>query len=258
MSEMNPTEERLAFRKGLKTGTTSGMCEGYVQTNMVVLQKEYASDFLAFCKKNPKSCPLVEKLDTGQVAPNVAPEADIRTDLPRYRIYREGVFAEEVFDLRDVWQDDFVTFLIGCSFTFEKALVEAGIPLLHQLQQKVVPMFKTNIELESSGIFAGNMVVSMRPIPNQMMDKALRVSEQFGHAHGGPVQVGNPEQIGIQDVMNPDYGEAVKFDENISTPIFWACGVTPQNVALKAKPSIMITHAPGHMLITDEVDEYYR
>lgn len=253
---MKPGDERFRFRNEEWTGTTSGLCEKYVQTNLVTLPKEYAFDFLLFCIRNPKPCPLVEVLEAGQTVPEIA-DADVRTDLPRYRIYRNGEFSEEVLNLTDIWQDDFVTFLIGCSFTFETALVEGGIPMLHQEQEKVVPMYKTNIPLEKAGVFEGEMVVSMRAIPNNLMDEALEISERFGQAHGSPVHAGHPENIGIPNLRKPDYGDPVDFDPASSTPVFWACGVTPQNAALQAKPPIMITHAPGHMLITDKLDPNY-
>lgn len=253
---MKPSEIRMHFRTEEKTGTTSGMCEKYTQTNLVTLPKAYAFDFLLFCMRNPKPCPLVEVMEAGQTVPKVA-EADIRTDLPRYRIYRDGEFAKEVLNISDVWQDDFVTFLIGCSFTFEQALLDGGIPLLHQEQKKVVPMFDTTIPLETAGIFKGNMVVSMRAVPNELVQRALSISERFEQSHGSPVHIGNPEEIGITDLQKPDYGEAVDFDSAKTTPVFWACGVTPQNAALQAKPPIMITHAPGHMLITDQLDSNY-
>lgn len=254
---MEPFNVRTAMRKEEHTGTTSGLCEGYIQTNMVTLPKEYAFDFLLFCMRNPKPCPLVEVMEAGQTVPQAA-DADIRTDLPRYRIYRDGKFAEEVLNISDVWKDDFVTFLIGCSFTFEKALLDGGIPLFHQEQKKVVPMFDTTIPLESAGIFKGNMVVSMRAVPNHLVDQALAISDRFEQSHGSPVHIGSPEEIGIKDLQSPDYGQAVDFDPAEATPVFWACGVTPQNAALQAKPSMMITHAPGHMLITDQLDPNYK
>ncbi|WP_262365309.1 putative hydro-lyase [Halobacillus karajensis] len=253
---MDPLKERLHFRKEEKTGTTSGLCEKYIQTNLVTLPKTYAFDFLLFCIRNPKPCPLIEVMEPGQTIPKAA-DADIRTDLPRYRIYREGQLSEEVLNIEGVWQDDFVTFLIGCSFTFEKALLDGGIPLFHQQQKKVVPMYDTTIPLEESGIFKGRMVVSMRAVPNHFVDRALEISHRFEDSHGSPVHIGTPEEIGIKDLSNPDYGEAVDFDPATSTPLFWACGVTPQNAALQAKPSIMITHAPGHMFITDQLDQNY-
>ncbi|MYL28758.1 putative hydro-lyase [Halobacillus halophilus] len=253
---MNPLETRMKIRRQEMTGTTSGLCEQYIQTNMVTLPKAYAFDFLLFCMRNPKPCPIVEVMEAGMSRPAAA-DADIRTDLPRYRIYRNGSFSEEVLHLNDVWQDDFVTFLIGCSFTFEKALLDGGIPLLHQEQNKVVPMFDTNIPLQEAGIFKGNMVVSMRAVPNHLVDQALAVSHDFESSHGEPVHTGAPEEIGITDLQKPDYGEAVTFDTDEMTPLFWACGVTPQNAALQARPSIMITHAPGHMLITDKKDPNY-
>ncbi|WP_075035101.1 putative hydro-lyase [Halobacillus dabanensis] len=253
---MKPSDIRMSFRTEENTGTTSGMCEKYTQANLVTLPKAYAFDFLLFCMRNPKPCPLVEVMEAGQTVPKVA-EADIRTDLPRYRIYRDGKFTEEVLNISDVWQEDFVTFLIGCSFTFEQALLDEGIPLFHQVQKKVVPMFDTTIPLETAGIFKGNMVVSMRAVPNELVQRALSISDRFEQSHGSPVHIGDPEEIGITDLQKPDYGEAVDFDPAKVTPVFWACGVTPQNAALQAKPTIMITHAPGHMLITDQMDANY-
>lgn len=249
---MNPKQERLLFREKEKTGTTSGLCPNYVQANLVSIPKEYAFDFLLFCYRNPKSCPLVDVLEAGEFTPSVA-DADIRTDLPRYRIYHYGKLSEEVLDVSSYWQEDFVTFLLGCSFTFEEALKSEGLPLKHQEQNKVVPMFKTNIPLEKAGRFQGEMVVSMRAIPVELVEKTIEVSKRFEHAHGTPVHVGNPEEIGIQDILKPDYGEAISFDRDQHIPVFWACGVTPQNALIHADLPITITHAPGHMLITDEI-----
>ncbi|WP_163527048.1 putative hydro-lyase [Halobacillus ihumii] len=251
---MNPKQQRETFRINKYTGTTSGMCDNYLQANMIILPKEYAFEFLLFCQRNPRSCPIVDVLEEGVTQPQIA-EADIRTDLPKYRIYRNGQLDQEVSDIKEEWREDFVTFLIGCSFTFEKALREEGIGLLHQEQQRVVPMYKTNIACEKAGRFEGNMVVSMRALKSEEIDKAVRVTERFETSHGGPVHIGNPEKIGITDINKPDYGESVSFDENERTPVFWACGVTPQNVGLNVKPSIMIAHAPGHMLITDQLEE---
>ncbi|MBM7649628.1 uncharacterized protein YcsI (UPF0317 family) [Bacillus ectoiniformans] len=251
---MKPIEQRLRFRQNLDAVTTSGMCDNYLQTNIIILPEEYAEEFRLFCERNPKSCPLVDVLEKGEYRPAVA-DADIRTDLPKYRIYKNGILEKEVLDIKDEWRDDFVTFLIGCSFTFEKALTEAGITLLHQEQNRVVPMFKTSIACEKAGQFEGNMVVSMRPLKKEEIPMATSITEEFATSHGGPVHVGNPEEIGIKDVFSPDYGESVEFDLEERVPVFWACGVTPQNVGLQAKPSIMIAHAPGHMFITDQLEK---
>lgn len=251
---MKPSEQRQQFRLRKENGTTSGMCDNYLQANMIILPKDYAFEFLLFCQRNPKSCPIVDVLESGVVEPGVA-GADIRTDLPKYRIYRDGKFTEEVHDIQEEWRDDFVTFLIGCSFTFEKALLKEGIALLHQDQNRVVPMYKTNIPCKKAGRFEGEMVVSMRALKANEIEKAVQITEQFQTSHGGPIHIGNPEEIGIYDIHQPDYGESISFDSTERTPVFWACGVTPQNVCVHAKPEIMISHAPGHMLITDQLEE---
>ncbi|MFS0749831.1 putative hydro-lyase [Oceanobacillus sp. 1P07AA] len=251
---MHPKQQRESFRSNQYTGTTSGMCDNFLQANMIILPKEYAFEFLLFCQRNPKSCPIVDVLEEGVPTPKIA-DADVRTDLPKYRIYRNGQLDKEVTDINEEWQADFVTFLIGCSFTFEKALLENGIRLLHQEQDRVVPMYKTNIPCEKAGRFEGNIVVSMRALKSEEIDKAVKITEMFKTSHGAPVHIGNPEEIGITDIDNPDYGESISFNEEERTPVFWACGVTPQNVGLNVKPPIMIAHAPGHMLITDQLEE---
>ncbi|WP_084822420.1 putative hydro-lyase [Oceanobacillus sp. E9] len=251
---MHPKQQRESFRSNQYTGTTSGMCDNFLQANMIILPKEYAFEFLLFCQRNRQSCPIVDVLEEGVTTPKIA-DADVRTDLPKYRIYRNGQLDKEVTDINEVWQEDFVTFLIGCSFTFEKALLENGIRLLHQEQDRVVPMYKTNIPCEKAGRFEGNIVVSMRALKTEEIDKAVKITEKFETSHGTPVHIGNPEEIGIIDIDNPDYGESISFDEEERTPVFWACGVTPQNVGLNVKPPIMIAHAPGHMLITDQLEE---
>ncbi|WP_082233288.1 putative hydro-lyase [Halobacillus massiliensis] len=251
---LKPIDQRRRFRDQLETGTTSGMCDNYLQANLITLPKEYAFDFLLFCQRNPKPCPIIDVLEPGEYQPRVA-EADIRTDLPKYRIYKNGKLSEEVYDIKKYWREDFVTFLIGCSFTFEKALLDEGIRLLHQEQQRVVPMYKTNIPCESAGCFEGNMVVSMRALTPEEADRAVDITNNFQTSHGGPVHIGKPEEIGIKDLDKPDYGQSVDFNKEERIPVFWACGVTPQNVCLQAKPEIVISHAPGHMLITDQLEE---
>ncbi|WP_431804047.1 putative hydro-lyase [Halobacillus andaensis] len=251
---MNPYEQRQRFRYQKENGTTSGMCDNYLQANMIVLPEEYAFEFLLFCLRNPKSCPIVDVLEPGVTKPKIA-DADIRTDLPRYRIFRHGRYEEEVQDIQSVWRDDFVSFLIGCSFTFEKALLEEGMNLLHQDQKKVVPMYKTNIPCEKAGRFNGTMVVSMRALKPEEVKQAVQVTERFQTSHGGPIHIGSPEEIGINNLSKPDYGQAIDFNSKERIPVFWGCGVTPQNVCLNAKPDIMISHAPGHMLITDKLEE---
>ena len=246
-----PYTQRQQYRENLDSGTTSGKCDGYLQANMITLPAEYAFEFLLFCQRNPKPCPVVDVLEAGQVTPRIA-DADIRTDLPKYRIYKNGELEREALDLKDVWQDDFVTFLLGCSFTFERALVEKGISLLHQEMNRVVPMYQTTIPCEDAGRFNGEMVVSMRAIKKEELDETIRITSKFPLAHGAPIHVGHPSEIGIENIENPDYGEFTPFDEEERIPVFWACGVTPQYVGLNVKPEMMITHAPGHMLITDQ------
>ena len=247
----HPREIRQDIRKGTLTGVTAGLGQGYVQANLAVLPRDHAYDFLVFCQRNPRPCPLVEVTDVGSPEPvGVAPGADLRTDIPRYRIYKDGVLADEVTEVTAYWRDDLVAFLLGCSFTFEWALLEAGIRLRHVEQGRNVAMWRTSIECRPAGAFHGPMVVSMRPIPAPQLSKAVTASARFPGAHGAPVHIGDPASIGIADIARPDWGDAQHFDPG-DVPVFWACGVTPQAVALAAKPPFMITHSPGHMFITD-------
>ncbi|MDO4364496.1 MAG: putative hydro-lyase [Clostridia bacterium] len=250
-STMHPQEVKKLIRAGKIDFQTSGMCSGYAQANLCILPKEYAFDFLLFCMRNPKPCPILEVGDVGSREFKVmASEGDVCTDFPKYRIWKNGVLEKEVTDISDYWQDDFVYFLIGCSFSFESEMLEADIPVRHIEEGVNVPMFNTNIALTPAGVFHGNMVVSMRPIPNDLVVKAVEVTAAMPKVHGAPVQVGNPEAIGISDVNRPDYGDSVTINDG-EVPVFWPCGVTPQNVVMQTKPPIAITHAPGHMFITD-------
>lgn len=250
-SGWHPQDVKKQIRQGKITGQTSGMCNGYAQANLCILPKEYAFDFLLFAMRNPKPCPILEVGDTGSRRfRKMAREGDVCTDFPKYRIWRNGVLEKEVTDITEVWQDDFVYFLIGCSFSFESELLEAGIPVRHIEEGKNVPMFNTNIPLEPAGIFHGNMVVSMRPIPNALVVRAVNVTAAMPRVHGAPIQIGAPGAIGIADVQQPDYGDRVTIRDG-ETPVFWPCGVTPQAAVMAAKPPIAITHAPGHMFITD-------
>ncbi len=250
-SNTAPSEVRSLIRSGEITEQTSGMCGGYAQANLCILPKNLAYDFLLFCMRNPKPCPILEVGDTGSPAiKKMATNADVRTDFPKYRIWKNGVLEKEVCDISEYWRDDFVYFLIGCSFSFEAELLDAGIPVRHIEEGKNVPMFNTNLKLESAGIFGGNMVVSMRPIPHDMVVKAVNVTAAMPRVHGAPIQIGSPEQIGIENILLPDYGDSVTIKDN-ELPVFWPCGVTPQNAVMNSKPPIAITHAPGHMFITD-------
>lgn len=229
---------------------TPGICGEYVQTNLVVLPQADAFDFLRFCGRNPKPCPLIETTDPGDPEPKLtAPGADLRTDLPRYRVYRDGELVEEPTDIRDLWRDDFVAFLIGCSFSFEESLLAAGVPLRHIEAGTSVPMYRTNVACTPAGRFSGPLVVSMRPIPGPLVPLAVTTTARVPQVHGAPVHVGSPESLGIDDLDTPDYGDAVEVRHG-EVPVFWACGVTPQAVALEAAPEVMITHSPGHMFVT--------
>lgn len=246
-----PTEVRKLIREEKITGPTSGMCPGYAQANLVVLPKEYAYDFLLFTQRNPKSCPILEVSQAGdRLLRKIAPGADIATEIPRYRIYENGVMTGEYTNVESFWREDLVSFLIGCSFSFESELLEAGIEVRHISMSCNVPMYITNIECEPAGIFSGKMVVSMRPIPYGQLVKAVTVTEQMPKVHGTPIHIGDPSVIGIRDVNRPDFGDAVPIKPG-EVPVFWCCGVTPQSVVMNVKPSFCITHAPGHMLITD-------
>jgi len=256
-NEMKPKEIRKLIRNQEITGPTAGMANGFTQANLVVLKKEHAFDFLLFCQRNPRSCPLLDVTEAGSFHPlKMAREADIRKDIPKYRIYKDGVYTEEVLDITEYWKDDMVGFLIGCSFTFETPLLENGIPIQHIEENCNVPMYRTNIACEKSGLFEGPTVVSMRPMSPQDAIRATQITSRFPAVHGAPIHVGDPSQIGITDISKPDFGDSVTIKEN-EVPVFWACGVTPQAVAIESKPLIMITHAPGHMLISDVKDEAF-
>ena len=247
----HPAEIRADIRAGRITGVTSGLGAGYVQANLALLPRDQAYDFLVFCQRNPRPCPLLEVTDIGSVEPKgMAPGADLRTDIPRYRIYRDGAVVDEVTNATPYWRDDLVAFLLGCSFTFEWGLLDAGIPLRHIEQGRNVAMWRTSIECRPAGVFHGPMVVSMRPIPAALVSRAVMASARFPGAHGAPVHVGDPATIGIEDITRPDWGDPQDFAPG-DVPVFWACGVTPQAVALASKPPFMITHSPGHMFLTD-------
>jgi len=247
----SPRDVREAIRAGVFAGATAGLCPGYAQANLVALPRQYADDFLVFCQRNPRPCPLLEVTIAGSTAPTaLAADADLRTDLPRYRVYERGVLVDEVTDATTYWRDDLVAFLLGCSFTFESALVDAGIPLRHLDAGRNVSMYRTSLSCEAAGIFHGPMVVSMRPIPASLVEQATAISARFPLAHGAPIHAGDPSAIGIRDLSSPDYGDPPHIEPD-DVPLFWACGVTPQSVALESRPELMITHSPGCMLITD-------
>jgi uncharacterized protein YcsI (UPF0317 family) len=246
-----PAEVRQLIREGRITSQTSGMCEGYAQANLISLPKKYAYDFLLFAMRNPKACPVLEVLEEGEVLiRDVVKVADIRRDIPKYRVYENGVLTGEYTDVKKYWRDDLVSFLIGCSFSFEDELIKAGIPVRHVEMGCNVPMYLTNIACKKAGVFSGSMVVSMRPIPHELVTKAVLVTGEMPRVHGAPVHIGDPEAIGIKDINKPDFGDSVEIRDG-EIPVFWPCGVTPQAVVMNSKPDFCITHSPGHMFITD-------
>jgi uncharacterized protein YcsI (UPF0317 family) len=253
----SPRDVRELVRSGGWRGVTSGMAPGYVQANLAILPRELAFDFLLFCQRNPKPCPLLEVIEAGRTEPVLtAPAADIRTDVPGYRVYQNGALVAELESLLDLWREDLVSFLLGCSFSFEAALADAGIPLRHQEMGCNVPMYITSIQTAPAGTFSGPMVVSMRPIRRNQIVRAVQVTSRFPATHGAPVHIGDPAAIGIQDIAHPDFGDPVEIRQG-EVPVFWACGVTPQAVALSCKAPLLITHSPGRMFITDQRDADY-
>ena len=249
----SPEEARQFFRKG-NVCSTAGMCEGYVQVNLAIMPKEYAYDFLTFCFRNPKPCPLIDVTEPGSFVPRVAPTADLRTDVPKYRVYRNGAFEKEVENITDYWSSDLVSFLLGCSFTFEMALLKGGIPVRHIEQDTIVPMYTSNIQCAPAGKFFGPTVVTMRPIPHSQVARAVQITSRYPGVHGAPIHIGDPRHIGV-DLSKPEYGGELSEIKAGETPVFWACGVTPQAVALAAKIPFLLTHCPGHMFSTDVPNE---
>ncbi|MDR1906017.1 MAG: putative hydro-lyase [Clostridiales bacterium] len=250
-ANMQPKEVRKLIRDGKIDWNTSGMCSGYAQANLVILPKNLAYDFLLFAQRNPKSCPVLEVSDAGSKALKlIADDADISKDFPKYRVYEKGVLTGEYGDVSRLWRDDLVSFLIGCSFSFESALLEAGITVRHIEEGKNVPMYTTDIDCVPAGVFSGKMVVSMRPLPRDQIVKAVTVTASMPRVHGAPIHIGNPSAIGVKDINKPEFGDGVTIKEG-ETPVFWCCGVTPQSVMMNSKPDFVITHAPGHMFITD-------
>ncbi len=252
---MTPAELRRLSAEGKFDRPTAGFCDGFVQANLVALPEKWAGDFEAFCRKNPKPCPLLEIVGPGTTrTARLAPGADLLHVIPRYRVWVEGSLREEVADIGHVYRPDLVFFLLGCSFSFEEALMRAGIRLRHVEEKKNVSMYRTTIPLEPVGPFRGGMVVSMRPIHRAQVARACVITARYPEVHGEPVHVGYPEMIGIHDLSRPDYGDPVAIREE-EIPVFWACGVTPQNVLLEAKLPFAVTHAPGYMFVSDLKNE---
>ncbi|MDF9276176.1 putative hydro-lyase [Arthrobacter sp. EH-1B-1] len=250
-----PAEAREAFRNGLVV-PTSGWSRGYAQANVLAIPREQAFDLLLFAQRNPKSCPILGVLEPGQTAGPLLAGGDIRTDVPKYTVYRNGEKVDEPTDIGRYWREDLVTFLIGCSFTFEAALQDGGVRIAHIDQGVNVPMYRTNRQCAPAGAMSGPLVVSMRPVPAAQVADAVRITSRYPAVHGAPVHVGNPEELGIADLGAPDFGEAVQIPDG-HLPVFWACGVTPQAAVMQSRPPLAIGHAPGHMLITDARDSDY-
>lgn len=256
-----PDEARALFAAGLSV-PTSGWSAGYAQANIIAVPKALAFEMLLFAQRNPKPCPILDVLDAGEVRGGVlggddpGSRADIRTDVPLYRVYERGELVAEVTDARDHWRDDLVTFLVGCSFTFEHPLLEAGVPVRHLDAGRNVPMYVTSTRCRPAGQLSGPLVVSMRGVPAALVADAVRVSSRYPAVHGAPVHVGDPAALGIRDLDVPDFGDPPVLEDG-DVPVFWACGVTPQAMVMESRPEIAITHAPGHMLVTDARDSAY-
>lgn len=250
----NASKLRQEIRSGNWIGQTSGAASGYVQANMVMLPKENAFEFLLFCNRNPKPCPILDVLEPGRFSPTIAKDADVRTDLPKYSIYRNGVLESEVNDVSDMFGEDTVTFLLGCSFSFEKALMAAHVPVRNIEEGKNVSMYITNKDCRSAGDFSSKLVVSMRPMTPEQAVRAVQITTRYHITHGAPIHMGSPDQIGVFDLSRPDYGDPVTIMEG-EIPVFWACGVTSTLAALSIKSPLVITHSPGHMFVSDLLDE---
>jgi uncharacterized protein YcsI (UPF0317 family) len=247
----DPRGVRLACRAGELDGPTSGLAQGFVQGNLVILPTTLAGDFLRFCQRNPKPCPLIGVSEVGESKiPLLGEDIDIRTDIPRYRVWRNGELIDEPKNIRDWWRDDLVAFILGCSHSFEEALIEHGLSIRHIDRGTTVPMYRTNIACVPAGPFKGPMVVSMRPFKPGDAIRAVQITTRFPSVHGAPIHIGLPHLMGIADIDKPDFGDPVPVAED-ELPVFWACGVTPQAVIMAAKPEFAITHAPGRMIVTD-------
>lgn len=251
-SDKSPLQLRQLIRSGEFLGNTSGLAPGFVQGNLVILPQAVAGEFLQFCQLNPKPCPLIGMAEQPGdfLLPHLGEDLDIRSDIPKYRVYKEGKLVEELTDVKALWRDDLVTFVLGCSFSFEEALIADGLEIRNITEGVNVPMYRTNIACRSAGRFSGNTVVSMRPMKAADAIRAIQICSRFPSVHGAPLHLGDPAQIGISNINAPDFGDAVTIKEG-ELPVFWACGVTPQVAIEQAKPDFCITHSPGHMIVTD-------
>ena len=246
---ISPAQARSRFRAGLRV-PTAGWSAGYAQANLIAVPRDYAFELLLFAQRNPKACPVLDVLEPGNHSGPALPDGDIRTDLPAYRVYVDGELVAEPSDVLEFWTDDLVAFAIGCSFTFEAALQDSGVPVRHIEQGRNVPMYRTNRMCRSAGRMSGPLVVSMRPVAPEQVADAVRITSRYPSVHGAPVHVGDPAALGIADLAAPDFGDPVDI-QPAEVPVFWACGVTPQAAVMQTRPPLAIGHAPGHMLITD-------
>jgi uncharacterized protein YcsI (UPF0317 family) len=247
----SPRTARQPIRSGAYTGYTAGIVPGFVQANICILPIKWAEDFLLYCQRNPRPCPLLARSDLGDPRlPTLSDDLDIRTDVPRYHIFRNGAFVEEVTDIRSYWRDDLVTFALGCSFSFEEALQEAGVRLKFLERNNVAAVYVTNVDTVPAGPFKGPLVVTMRAFKPADAIRAVQITSRFPNVHGAPIHLGNPKSIGV-DLSRRylDVGDPEVADDEL--PVFWACGLTPQLAVKNAKPPLCITHAPSSMLITD-------
>jgi uncharacterized protein YcsI (UPF0317 family) len=247
----DPRAVRRAARSGELRGQTSGLARGHVQGNVAILPKEYAGEFERFCQRNPKPCPVLAIGDPGDPRlPTLGDDVNIASDVPQYRVFENGRCVDSPYDLAKWWRDDLVTFVLGCSFSFEEALLDAGLPLRHIAESKGVAMYRTNVQTTPAGRFKGPMVVSMRPLKPADAIRAVQITTRFPTVHGAPVHIGLPQEIGIRDIAQPDWGDFVGVRDD-ELPVFWACGVTPQAVIEAANVPFAITHFPGAMLVID-------
>lgn len=255
LKQVTPAELRALIRAGKMTTTTVGLCPGYVQANLIIMPAQYADDFRSFARENSAACPILEYTEPGgRFTEKLARHADIYTDLPKYNIFIDGIKREEVTDASKYYRDDMVAFLIGCSYSFEQALTENGIPMKYWDKGLENSCYITNIMCKPAGVFKGPLVVSMRAVKKDMVETAYRVSGEFPHVHGEPIHHGNPSAIGILDIGHPDFGDPNEVAED-EVPIFWACGITPQTIVKEAKLPIAISHKPCHMFVSDILND---
>jgi uncharacterized protein YcsI (UPF0317 family) len=253
-AELNPRELRGLIRKGRWTRPTSGASKGFIQANLVMMPQEQAFNFLLFCVRNPKPCPLLDVLEPGRFEPTIAPAADLRTDLPRYRIYENGTLTTEVEDVSGAAHRGMVSFLLGCSFSFENAMLAAGLPIRNIEEGKNVSMYVTTRDCRPAGPFTSKLVVTMRPMTPPQAVRAVQITTRFHLTHGAPVHIGDHRELGIRDLAAPEFGDPVTIRPG-EIPVFWACGVTSQLAATSVPLPLVITHAPGHMFVSDLKDE---